>query len=157
MTPVYILGHLKHVKGHFGPKIITKIFALFFILLAQIVFLIRKVVNVVGIFNFTTRRVFGAGSHAADCYVAWHVSAGEGELRWERKEFQYCRHKKWNCGKGTRKREKSFFNEPKKLCLLHSLNLAFFVCEGRSDGTVIACLFFRCINVRLQIRVFVSG
>ena len=81
MTPVFILGHLKHVKGHFGPKIITKIFALLFILLAQIVFLTRKVVNVVGIFNFTTRRVFGAGSHAADYYVAWHVSAGEGELR----------------------------------------------------------------------------
>ena len=65
----------------FGPKIITKIFALFSILLAQNVFLTRKVVNVVGIFNFTTRRVFGAGSHAADYYVAWHVSAGEGELR----------------------------------------------------------------------------
>ena len=131
-----------------SPKYVCSLF-----LLTQIVFLTRKVVNVVGIFNFTPTGFRGWVSRGRLlCCMACLL---ERESWWERKEFQYCRHKKWNCGKGTRKREKSFFiNEPKKLCLLHSLNLAFFVCEGRSDGTVYCVSFLSLYQCKIANKGF---
>ena len=54
----------------------------------------------------------------------------------------------------NKKKGEKFFNEPKKLCLLHSLNLAFFVCEGRSDGTVYCVSFLALYQCKIANKGF---